>query len=311
MGARAVAITREDFVTPPEFRDLRLAADGTGRIGGTRVELVRVGDETRMGGFYQQIPLRVMPPFVLDGQPASLLYLITLTAGLMDGDGHLMELTARRGTRCVVTGQSASRVHPSIGAFATQQWAVDVEDDACLVVLPGPTIPYKGCRFYQRGRVDLARTGRLVWGDIWLAGRYERGALSERFQFGRIVQDFEARRAGRLVYRDRFCWDGLWTPDEVGWFFGGELACGSLYVGGPMPSQLPDPPPGVRRAAFPLGTGEGCVRWCGPPPLVTADVVQVALGIAAGWSGESAPWLLGSSALSPNHWFSPVQAAGA
>jgi urease accessory protein len=306
VGARAAAITREDFLTPPEFRDVRLANHATGRLGGARVELVRAGGETRMGGFYQQIPLRVMPPFVLDDQSVSLLYLITLTAGLMDGDGHLLELTARKGTRCVVAGQSASRVHPSIGGFATQQWAVEVEDDACLVVLPGPTIPFQGCRFYQRGRVGLAPSARLLWGDIWFAGRYDRGELSERFRFGRIVQDFQAKRDGRLVYRDRFRWDGPWSSEEVSWYFGGELACGSLFLGGPRVGELPPPLPGVRRAEFPLGTGESCLRWCGQPSAVTADLVRVALGIAAAWTGGSAPWLLGSRTLSPSHWFSPA-----
>ncbi len=59
---------------------------------GPRIELVRVGDETRLGTCYQQVPVRLMPPFVIEEEPASLLYLINLTAGLMDGDGHLMEL---------------------------------------------------------------------------------------------------------------------------------------------------------------------------------------------------------------------------
>ncbi len=66
-----------------------------------------------------------MPPFVVDSEPASLLYLINLTAGLMDGDGHLIEITARAGTRAVVTGQSATRVHPAVASYATQQWTVD------------------------------------------------------------------------------------------------------------------------------------------------------------------------------------------
>ena len=49
--------------------------------------------------------------------------------------------------------------------------AVDVEQDACLVVLPGPTIPFCRSRYFQRGRVRLAPTARLIWGDIWVAGR--------------------------------------------------------------------------------------------------------------------------------------------
>jgi urease accessory protein len=247
-----------------------------------------------------------MPPFDFGAEPASLLYLINLTAGLLDGDAHLIELTARAGTRAVVTGQSATRVHPALASFSTQQWQVTVEDDACLVVLPGPTIPYRGCRYFQRCRADLAPRARLIWGDIWLPGRYDRGELSERYQFERIVQDFEVRRDGQLVYRDRFRWDGPWSEEDVRWYWGGELACGSLFVGGTIPEVLPEAPPSVRRSMFRLDTGENCLRWCGPPGAVTADLVRTALGLAAYWTTgpDAPPWLLTSSELSPNHWFS-------
>ena len=83
--------------------------------------------------------------------------------------------------------------------------------------------------------VELAPRARLIWGDIWLPGRYERGDLSERFQFERIVQDFEVRREGRLVYRDRFRWDGPWTTEDAEWYFGGTLASASLFIAGPGP----------------------------------------------------------------------------
>jgi urease accessory protein len=149
----------------------------------------------------------------------------------------------------------------------------------------------------------------LIWGDIWLAGRYERGDLSERFQFERIVQDFEVRRAGRLVYRDRFRWDGPWAAEETEWYFGGALAAASLFIAGPVPDSLPNARPDIRRSVFPLDTGESCVRWCGYPTAVTADVVRTALGVAASWTdgADARPWLLDSSALAPNHWFSTTQ----
>ncbi len=293
-------------MTPPEFRGLERAGDPAGRVGGARLELVRNGGETRLGMCYQQIPLRVMPPFNFDAEPAALLYLITLTTGLMDGDAQLIELTARPDTRAVVTGQSATRVHPALASFATQQWNVNVEDGACLVVLPGPTIPYRGSRYYQRGRVDLAPTSRLLWGDIWLPGRYDRGGeLSERFVFDRIVQDFEVRKQGRLVYRDRFRWDGPWNPRQVEWHFGRHLATASLFVGGPTPMDLPAANSAVQRSCFPLEADVSCLRWCGPPAEVTADLTQVAFHIAAGWtSGNAArPWF-SSNDLAPNHWFS-------
>jgi urease accessory protein len=293
-------------MTPPEFRGLDSTENPVGRVGGARIELLRSGDGTGLGTCYQQIPVRVMPPFQFATEPAALLYLINLTAGLLDGDAHRVEVMARAGSRAVVTGQSATRVHPALDSFATQQWVVEVEDDACLVVLPGPTIPFRGCRYFQRGRVELASRARLIWGDIWLPGRYDRGSLSERFQFERIAQDFEVRRAGLLVYRDRFKWDGPWTVEDVRWYWGGELACGSLFVGGPVPETLPEATRALRRSVYRLDTGECCVRWVGPPGAVTADLVRTGLGLAGQWTGSphAPPWLLASSELVPNHWFS-------
>ena len=146
MGARAARITREEFLTPPEFRglDSDRAPGRPGRRGTDRADPLRRA-RPAWGRCYQQIPVRLMPA-VRRSTPSrpSLLYLINLTAGLMDGDGHLIEITARAGTRAVVTGQSATRVHPAVASYATQQWAVEVEDDACLVVLPGPGDPVPG-----------------------------------------------------------------------------------------------------------------------------------------------------------------------
>ncbi|WP_435007893.1 urease accessory protein UreD [Tundrisphaera lichenicola] len=306
MGPRTARITRDELLTPGDFRGLDSKSHPAARVGGARIELIRSGDETRLGACYQQVPVRLMPPFALHSEPASLLYLINLTAGLMDGDGHLIEVVARQGTRAVVTGQSATRVHPALLGYSTQQWSVSVEDDACLVVLPGPTIPFQGSRYYQRGRVELAPRANLIWGDLWWPGRYDRGELSERFQFERIVQDFEARRDGRLIYRDRFRWDGPWTTEDIDWYLGGALASASLFIAGPMPNALPEADPSLRRSIFQLDTGETCIRWCGHPTRLTTELVRVALKVAGTWTGgpEARSWLLDSGELAPNHWFS-------
>ncbi len=306
MGARATRITRGEFLTPPEFLDVPATQNPAGRVGGARIELVRSDGRTRLGSCYQQIPIRLFPPLEMGTEPAALVYLINLTAGLLDGDAHLVEITAREGVRAVVTGQSATRVHPALSSHATQQWTVTVEGDACLVVLPGPAIPFRGSRYYQRGRAELDPAARLIWGDIWLPGRYERGELSERFQFERMVQDFEVRRADRLVYRDRFRWDGPWNPQEAGWHFGGGLATASLFVGGPPQQNLPEPGSDLHRSIFRLESGDSCIRWCGHPGAVTTALVRTALSLAAEWTDGpgAAPWLIGSSNLAPSHWFS-------
>ena len=205
MGAIAIRpITHADFVTPPEFADLRLSSDPTGRIGGLDLELVDDGHGVRLGRCYQQIPLRVLPPFRFDVDQPGLLYLINPTAGLFDGDGHLMRLTAKKGTRTIIVGQSATRIHPSLKSFSTQQWEISVETGATLVVLPGPTIPFAGCRSFQRVTVDLAEDAKFAWGDIGLPGRYARGEQSERFRFETLIQQFDKCGACQLP-RPRLC----------------------------------------------------------------------------------------------------------
>jgi urease accessory protein len=306
MGTESAHITAADFVTPPELRAWRLAANPAGRIGGLRLGLIADGPTIRLRQCYQQVPLRVLPPFPLgDGQPA-LLYLLNPTAGLMDGDGQRVEIEAARGVRAVIVGQSATRIHPALVGFCTQQWHVAVKRGGVLVMLPGPAIPFRGCRYYQRVEIELEEGAALVWGDIWLAGRYARGSQSEWFHFQTLVQDLTVRRCGALVFRDRFCWQGPWDAETATWHFGGAPACGTLFVTGRMQEPAPSEAKHLALGWFPTAHGDTCLRWHGPAEDVIASLVQTALqaGASTGGSVDAEPWLLTSMNLAPNHWFS-------
>lgn len=306
MGQSTVRITAEAFVTPPEFHGLQLATRSAGQIGGVRLELIQCGDKTQFGHCYQQVPLRVLPPFNFSGEPAGLLYLLNPTAGLLDGDGQRIEIRTAAGVKAVVTGQSATRIHPCPQNFSTQQWRIHVAPDSELVVLPGPAIPFHGARSYQRVEVDLAPGARFIWADIWYPGRYARGELSERFQFRSLIQELEVRRHDDLVYRDRFHWQGPWDDEDIHWHLGGHLACGHLFVSGGVDEQRLDGGSGVETALMPLASGDTCIRCCGSPADVMHKVVCTALHLAGSWSGRPAagPWLLSTHGLAKNHWFS-------
>jgi urease accessory protein len=306
VGPAAVRIGQEDFLTPPEFRGLPLTSSPVGQIGGLRLELIASGGKTRLGDCYQQIPLRVMKAFHFAGERAALLYVLNPTVGLLDGDAHRIDLVVREGCRAVVAGQSANRIHPAQAGFSTQQWHIRVEAGAELVVLPGPAIPYRGCRYYQHARIDLFGDARLIWGDIWLPGRYARGEASELHAFDTVVQDVEVRRDGVLAYRDRFAWVGPWSADETRWHLGNGLASGSLFVSeagegrGEAPVEVRPHPPAPSVLA--LASGDTLIRACGDPGAVTADLVRVSLGRAGAWS-NGPPWFSAGN-LGPNHWFS-------
>jgi urease accessory protein len=311
MGARAVRITAADFLIAPEFRHLRLAEKSTAQIGGARFSLVESGGRTRVGPCFQQVPLRVSRSFAFRDEPASLVYLINPTTGLMDGDGHLVEIDAQPGTTAVVTSQAATRIHPALSSFSTHQWRVRAGEGARLVALPGPNIPFQGSRCYQHARFDLARDAQVIWGDVWTPGRYARGELSELYQFDRIIQMLEVRREGRLVFRDRCDWKGPWDSATARWFVGDHPAgsVASLFVTGPV--DLPPTQPGglFERVVLPLAHGDTVIRWSGPTQQVIADFTQIALTIPAAWTRpsdrcEARPWLIAGNHLVPNHWFS-------
>jgi urease accessory protein len=248
------------------------------------------------------VPLRVLPLQLGDKQPA-LIYLPNPTAGLMDGDGHLIELNAGAGSRAVVAGQSATRIHPSLHAFSAQRWRSRVAAGAILAVLPGPAIPFRGSRYSQHVQIELAEGAGLVWGDLWYAGRYARGEDSEQFQFDRIVQSFTVRRMGRLVFRDRFAWQGPWDAATAAWHFGGFPAYGSVFATGSVERESAGAASGTRSACLRTAEGDTCWRWAGPAEAVTHQVVATALGRAASLDGKSEPWLLTRHALAPTHWF--------
>lgn len=310
MGADTARITATEFVTPPEFRGLALGEASGGRVGGVRMQLVHSNGTTRLGRCYQQAPLRLLPALRLAGEEPVLLYLMAITPGLLDGDGHHIEIAAEAGTRAVVTGQSALRIHPCLRSFARQQWRVRVQAGAILVVLPGPAIPFSRCRYYQRVVLDLEAGAGLVWGDIWFAGRYARDTLSEQFQFGALVQDLTVRRDGETVFRDRFCWHGPWDRASSAWHFGVDqksgavnCACGSLFITGSIPSSLHPAP--EECALFTTAAGDTLLRWCGTSEEVVSRLVKHGLGSAAMLSDARShrPWLLNSNGLGPNHWF--------
>jgi urease accessory protein len=308
MHQATTCITATDFLIPPELSEQKLAANGAGRIGGVRLSLEQTAAGTRLTECYQQIPLRVLPLGFGDTQPA-LIYLLNPTAGLFDGDAQLVEICAGSGSRAFVTGQSATRIHPCLNGFSTQQWRVRVDAGAILVVMPGPAIPFQGSRYYQKVSVDLAEGAHLIWGDIWLPGRYARGEDSERFQFTTLVQDFNVRRNGKLVFRDRFCWRGPWDQATAAWHFGPADCYGSLFT--TLGEQKSD---GERRgvslpvtqgsfASFQTAENNSCLRWLGPVQWVTESLTRCALSLAGQTAGGGEPWLLASHDLGPNHWF--------
>jgi urease accessory protein len=299
-------ITRGEFAVPPELADRDPESAPAEHVGGVALELRAADGLVRLGGTYQQNPLRVITPLqAAPGEPA-ILFLINSTAGLLDGDRQLVSIEAGPGVRCFVTNQSAGRVHPCPLGHAAARFDLRLAAGSTLCILPGPTIPFAGSRYHQRTVIDLEPGANVVWGDVLLPGRTRYARAPERFAFERLVQELRVRRDGRLVFHERFAWSGPWDEDEIRWHFDDAEAAASLFVSGAVdPGDLPDVP-GGETALQPTAAGDTCVRIVGrDAERVIAAAARLALTAAARLAGDPAPWMIDATYLSDNHWFSP------
>ena len=304
----AIRISASDFVIPPDLQRWPLAADGAGRIGGVRLELAAgpLGARLRRLLSADAVARAAALSTSAPDQPA-LLYLLNPTAGLMDGDGQLIELRTEPGAarRCGRASRRRGYIRPSL-ASALNNGASTLPLARCLVVLPGPAIPFRGvpllsARRGRSGRRRRAYSGATFgWRGVTLAVRRRSGFALLRC--GRILS---CAAQGRLVFRDHFDWRGPWDESAAAWHFGDANACGSLFHTG----QVKEVPSGADEvldgASFTTAAGDACFRWRGPSEAVTAAVVQTALHLAAKIVGSTKSWLSGPE-LAPCHWFSPT-----
>jgi len=298
-------IHRGDFPAPPELADRDPAVAPGEHVGGVRAELKLRDGDVHLGRSYHQNPLRVLFPLAERPGGPALLYLINSTAGLLDGDGQLVELDVGPGVRVFATNQSAGRIHPCPTSHAAARFDLRVAAGAVLCCLPGPTIPFAGSRYHQRTDIRLEQGASVVWGDILLPGRTHYARFPERFAFERMIQELRVVRDGRLVFHERFAWEGPWSDRELDWHFGEAEASASLFVSGAFPGEALPPLPGGEIATQVTAAGDTCIRLLGrDPEALIATAARVALLAAARLAGDAEPWFLGSHRLASNHWFS-------
>jgi urease accessory protein len=111
-----------------------------------------------------------------------------------------------------------------------------------------------------------------------------------------------------LVFRDRFAWQGPWDLDQAAWHFGSHLACGSLFVTGPVEDSVLTNESTCQPAVFRTGANDTCLRCLGSSEEITRELVTTTLKSAGNLCGgeSSSPWLLPFQDLAPNHWFVPA-----
>ncbi len=218
----------------------------SGRHGALRLAFELRGGRTVLTEQYSHAPLRVMRP-VGHTSGAALVYLLSPTGGVLQGDRYEVSIRVGAGARALFTTQAATKVYGMDGEGASQTTRIHVEAGGLLEYLPDPLILYAESDYTQEVDITLDAGARLVYQEIVMPGRIARG---ERLAFRRFSARLTARDAEGVLLHERAVLNRGDRLDALGGLDG--FACwGSWYglgVGamedGPWRSCAEDMPTG-------------------------------------------------------------------
>jgi urease accessory protein len=158
----------------------------------------RQGDATVLARASATSPLRLVRP-TFPGCTASAVCLVTLGAGLKDGDAIDVELEVDAGATLLVFTQSTTKVFRG-----SSSQTIRARVRGTLVLLPDPVSAFAGACYRQRIDVELDGDGACVVLDGFTSGR---AAFGERWAFDRVDMSTSISRHGKVLVRDALVLD--------------------------------------------------------------------------------------------------------
>jgi len=195
-----IEVTRVNILTFDE-KALPELARSQGRVA---VSFVKKGGDTCLQHLYQSGCGRVHFPTV-DNQAYPEAVLINTAGGLTGGDDVSVEITVHEKAKVTVTGQAAEKIYKSVGPYVTSQTDLQVAAGAYLEWLPQETILFNQARLHRVTKVDIEAGARLLAVEATVLGRQAHG---ETMTNAALIDGWEIRREGHLVWFDRFRFDG-------------------------------------------------------------------------------------------------------
>lgn len=180
---------------------------------GEFVSTLRIRTEIRNGhhhlaDMYFTNPFGLMRFDKRNSQDPWLRYMIrSSTPGIMAGDIYEIYFKVAEGTNLGLESQAYSRIHSMPeDNFAKQTTLIEVEDNAMFQYIPHPTSPHKDSVFEAKNTLKIAKTSRVIWGEIITCGRklYGKG---EEFEFNKLSNYTEIFLDGKLIFKDRLYLD--------------------------------------------------------------------------------------------------------
>lgn len=156
------------------------------------------GAGTTLGELYQEGCYQArLPP--VDHQAVAEAVLINTSGGLTDGDALSCSARWDENAAALITTQAAERVYRSRDEVATIRTDLQLGESASACWLPQETILFEGSRLERRMNVEMAESASLFAAEIVVFGRT---AMGEVVQSGQLLDQWQIRRHGKLIFAD-------------------------------------------------------------------------------------------------------------
>lgn len=206
------------------------AGPGSGWRATLDLAYAREGDRTLPVLRRHSGPLRVQKGFTPEGPDLWHQVIVHPPGGIAAGDTLAIDVALQPGAQALITSPGAAKWYRGDGGTAMQTVQARVAEGASLEWLPLETIVYGGSHARLATRFDLARSARLIAGDLLCLGR---PASGDAWLEGTLHTDLEVRVGGRLAFVERTRLDAAAAHRLPAARLGGRVAFGQLLAAGP------------------------------------------------------------------------------
>ncbi|HCT65459.1 MAG TPA: urease accessory protein UreH [Lachnospiraceae bacterium] len=147
---------------------------------------------------YFTAPFKIMKPFQKDDGSINVM-ILTVSAGLMEGDRQEITLNVGEGSSVSITSQSFEKIHKMEDGYASRNTNIVMGENSFLHYSPLPVIPFAESNYRAITNISLKKTSQLILSEVISCGRY---CCDERFLYKNFSSFTEVRREKRLIYRD-------------------------------------------------------------------------------------------------------------
>ncbi len=142
-------------------------------------------------------PYKITSPFK-NGTHSDIM-IMSASAGILGGDKHVSDFVIGENSDVSIISQSYEKVMDTHGDTAIRETKITVCDNAKLVYIPYPVIPFKNSDYRSDTEINIKRSSALIYTDIFSCGRV---GMGEEFLMNSFVGKVIINIEDKIVFAD-------------------------------------------------------------------------------------------------------------